>query len=334
MWTHLSTVGALIHRFAVAGSVSPRPGRIDLRLDAMVDPILRSAALASGTTEAELRQALRTGELQRIAPGAYLSRTVLETLDATELHRARIRAVRCALGSRAAISHVSAAIVHGFDVWDADLSRVHLTHNRPTGARRTTHLHSHAALLAVDDVEIVDGVPVTSAARTVVDLARTLPPEQAVVIGDSAMRMHPALNLRAALDAAGSRAGIAAARRIAGLLDGRSESPGESLSRLRMREAGTRPPELQHELRTPAGLFVARVDFFWEDPGIVGEFDGMGKYGSGAPGVAADVVRREKLREDAIRELGLEVVRWTWAELFRFDVVLERLARAAERARR
>ena len=78
---------------------------------------------------------------------------------------------------------------------------------------------------------------------------------------------------------------------------------------------------------------VARVDFFWEELGIVGEFDGMGKYGAGDPASTAESVRREKLREDAIRGLGFEVVRWTWAELFRFDVVADRFARAVERAR-
>src|SRR5690606_25157426 len=90
---------------------------------------------------------------------------------------------------------------------------------------------------------------------------------------------------------------------------------------------------LQRELFTPDGVFVARVDFFWEELGIVGEFDGMGKYGAGDPRSTADSVRREKLREDAIRNLGFEVVRWTWPELFRFDVVADRFARAVERAR-
>jgi len=40
----------------------------------------------------------------------------------------------------------------------------------------------------------------------------------------------------------------------------------------------------------------------------------------------------EKLRQDAIRDAGYEVVRWTWAELERFDVVTERLRQAARRA--
>ncbi|MCK0090416.1 hypothetical protein HCA61_05015 [Rhodococcus sp. HNM0563] len=48
----------------------------------------------------------------------------------------------------------------------------------------------------------------------------------------------------------------------------------------------------------------------------------------------ADTIHREKLREDAIRALGYEVVRWTWGELFEFDAVRARLIDAASRARR
>lgn len=176
----------------------------------------------------------------------------------------------------------------------------------------------------------------TSVARTIVDLSRTLSVDRAVVAGDSALRLHPgaASALPDALASARSRTGIAGARRVVEFLDGRSESPGESISRLRIHAAGLPTPLLQHELRTASGTFVARPDFFWEEVGVVGEFDGRGKYGFDEPGATADVVHREKLREDAIRSLGYEVVRWTWRDLFAFDAVRDRLRDAATRARR
>ncbi|NCL75361.1 hypothetical protein AIIKEEIJ_02821 [Rhodococcus sp. YH1] len=114
-------------------------------------------------------------------------------------------------------------------------------------------------------------------------------------------------------------------------LDGRSGSPGESISRLRIRAAGLPDPVLQFEIRTAGGAFVARTDFFREEFGVVGEFDGMGKYRSADPGASAETVRREKLREDAIRAQGYEVVRWTWSELFHFDDVRARIDAAARR---
>lgn len=99
--------------------------------------------------------------------------------------------------------------------------------------------------------------------------------------------------------------------------------------RVRMHECGMPAPVLQKELRTPDGHFVGRAGFLWEDEGVVGEFDDMGRYDGGI-----EAVRREQRREDALRELGFEVVRWTWPELFRFDVVRVRFDRAVARARR
>ena len=61
-----------------------------------------------------------------------------------------------------------------------------------------------------------------------------------------------------------------------------------------------------------------RADFGWPERGVVGEFDGLVKYGRGRTTVdedMADVVWREKQREDRIRETGLGVVRWTWPEI-------------------
>jgi hypothetical protein len=58
------------------------------------------------------------------------------------------------------------------------------------------------------------------------------------------------------------------------------------------------------------------------------------KYGRALrPGqTAGDVVFAEKRREDALRDLGFQVVRWTWDELWPFDEVVERIRRAFARA--
>ena len=85
-----------------------------------------------------------------------------------------------------------------------------------------------------------------------------------------------------------------------------------------MHAAGLPTPTVQVEVRSEVtGGLVARSDFGWEDQKTVGEFDGMVKYGrllkpGQQPG---DVVFKEKLREDRIRDEGFRVVRWTWHEL-------------------
>jgi hypothetical protein len=89
-------------------------------------------------------------------------------------------------------------------------------------------------------------------------------------------------------------------------------------------------PTLQYEVPE----LRARTDFYWPEFRTVGEFDGKVKYGRGLrPGQSSgDVVYAEKLREDALRDLGYQVVRWTWGELWPFDAVFERIRRAFARA--
>src|SRR5699024_9376352 len=102
------------------------------------------------------------------------------------------------------------------------------------------------------------------------------------------------------------------ARYVIERADGRAESPGESLSRARFFEWGLPRPELQVDFRDDDG-HIGRVDFWWQDRGVVGEFDGRTKYGATA-GRSAEALWQEKLREDRLRRRGVAVVRWTWRD--------------------
>ncbi len=192
----------------------------------------------------------------------------------------------------------------------------------------------HGAPLSAPEIILIDNVPVTSLARTVLDLTRTLPMTQAVVAGDRAL----ALGLRredldVGLAAMERWPGIRAARRVVEFLDVRSESVGESVSRVRLMEEGLPTPELQRQVLGPAGQLVARVDFLWDEHQTIGEFDGKIKYGRLLkPGRRIeDVIFDEKLREDAVRDLGLQVVRWIWQDLYRPGILRQRVLRAFAR---
>jgi hypothetical protein len=99
------------------------------------------------------------------------------------------------------------------------------------------------------------------------------------------------------------------ARRAMSFLDARSESAGESYSRVVLDRVGIRRPTLQYEV-WHRGVLVGRADFGWEEFRTLGEFDGKEKYGRLLkPGqTSADVVFAEKRREDALRDLGWQVV--------------------------
>ncbi|AVP71178.1 hypothetical protein GS436_05350 [Rhodococcus hoagii] len=242
-----------------------------------------------------------------------------------------------AASADAVLSHQSAAVVHGLDLWKTPLSVTHLTRNRPTGGRRTRHRHVHSAVLRPEEIADVDGLPVTTVARTVADLARTLPFEQAVVAGDHALHAAglTSEDVAAAANALPPHAGRQRVHRILAQLDGRSESVGESRSRVLMLREQLPVPECQPNLYSADGDRLGRVDFLFEECAVVGEFDGRGKYGRLVPDgqVPADVVWAEKVREDAIRDAGWQVARWTWDELEVPGVVARRILDAVRRAR-
>ena len=68
----------------------------------------------------------------------------------------------------------------------------------------------------------------------------------------------------------------------------------------------------------------------------LGEFDGKEKYGRYLkPGqTVADAVFAEKRRGDALRDLGWQIVRWIWADLYHPQELRRRLERAFERGLR
>ena len=132
------------------------------------------------------------------------------------------------------------------------------------------------------------------------------------------------------------RHGIAQGRRTAELVDVPSESPGESFSRVRFWRWGLPAPTLQHVVRDGTGAFVARGDMAWPELGTIGEFDGKGKYGPELlrPGqTVQDAVLAEKRREERMRELGWQVVRWTWSDLSDRAQLVARLEAAFRRGR-
>lgn len=221
-----------------------------------------------------------------------------------------MRATLERLSDGAVASHVSAAVLHGLPTWGMSLERVHVSRDRHrSGGRVGRRIHVHSVPLNADEVVAVGGTVVTSAARTVVDLARSIPVEQAVVVADAVLALG--LADRAEPQDAVQRAtrwrGSPAAHRVIAFADGRSESVGESRSRVAIRRADLPTPVPQWEVRAADGRLLGRVDFGWPDLATVGEFDGRVKYSrllrpGQQPG---DVVFAKKLREDELRSEGL-----------------------------
>jgi very-short-patch-repair endonuclease len=85
---------------------------------------------------------------------------------------------------------------------------------------------------------------------------------------------------------------------------------------------------LQQVILDEHGSFVARVDFYWDDCGVVGEADGALKYDG------RQALMAERRRQQALEDLGLIIVRWEWSDLARFESVARRLDKAFRRGAR
>jgi hypothetical protein len=74
----------------------------------------------------------------------------------------------------AVISHASAAVLHGLPTGQMRWIGCTLTRNRSSGGNRRSVVQVHEAPLVHDHVTAIDGLLVTSLARTVLDLCRTV----------------------------------------------------------------------------------------------------------------------------------------------------------------
>jgi hypothetical protein len=243
----------------------------------MDDIVLTSTLRTQGYDARDVRRLRQRGDLVQLRRGAYARGQASERTK-NEAHRDLIRATIPQLREDAVVSHASAAVLHGLPVWSKAIDRVHVTRNGSGGGKRRSLVQVHASPLGEDDVTSIGGIPATSLARTVLDLCRTLPFEQAVAAGDHALRLGLlATALEEALALLVAWPGMRQARRAIAFLDARSESAGESVSRVRIHEAVLPTPVPQREIYGPDGRLVARL--CWEEQRTVGEFDGKIKCG-------------------------------------------------------
>lgn len=272
---------------------------------------------AAGVTAAQFRSLTRSGELVRVRHGVYATRAALESADADprQGHALRVAAARAAVGRQAVASHQSAALLHGIDLLrDPGDGTVSLT--RPPGQNHGQQLegiHMYSAQLPETHVTTLYGVRVTTATRTVVDLARSMPFMDSVVVADSALRLGKTTDFGLAhtLRSCAHWPGINQARRVNNFSSQDAESVLESCARVVFAEAGLPAPVLQAAIATANAEFIARVDFCWPPRRVIAEADGMAKYDD--PRRA----REQIMRDIRLRDAGYKVIHFTWDDLFR-----------------
>jgi hypothetical protein len=193
----------------------------------------------------------------------------------------------------------------------------------PYWTGRIVGVHLHRCALPPP---VVGVLATTTTERTVIDLAREHGLASGLVAADWALhlRVTTPAELAAELEVCRRWPGLRAARDAIAFADERSESVLETRSRLLFRKWGLPDPVPQVRIGTASGRFVARVDFYWDEFGVVGEADGAVKYDGSDPAP----LHQEKMRQEILeQDLELSVVRWGNADLSEFGRIAARLQR-------
>jgi hypothetical protein len=271
--------------------------------------------IARGLSEGRIRSLVRQGVLSPVGHGVYVRAALAAKVAGSRAaqHALQVASVLAVGPPGAAGSHQSAAIIHGLDLLGRQAPGVAVTRPPGTSPKTRAGVRVHRAALSDGHVTTRGGVAVTSAARTVVDLARTSSFRAGVVVADSALRskLTTKAELGTVLADCTRWPGLAQARKVVEFSDARSESALESLARVVFREQKIPPPELQEWVGGDEEGVVGRVDLLWEQFGTNGEADGALKYADPQRAIA-------QLRRDArLRAAGFEVVHFTWDDITR-----------------
>ena len=255
------------------------------------------------------------GRMRRPAPlPAHLSTapfTVHEAM-AANLSRARLRASDLAPASRLIylpggwdfeirslaralsvatpggwISHLTAAIIHGLwlPAWCCGSRELHLSKPKALPPVRREGVVGHTVLVFPDEVTALDGIRISTPARTWLDLARILQLEDLVAVGDQLVR-HPRPGLEIRTEPWATREelltmlkrhpklqGIVKARQAAELIRAGADSAPETFLRLALTAAGLPEPELQLRL-VPEDPYSPAADLGYREQRIAIQYDG------------------------------------------------------------
>jgi hypothetical protein len=271
-----------------------------------VELILARHGSLGVTERRSLSRDVERGLLIRLRQGVYASRAAWDAGEGwpRELarHVIRARAFTAVAAERPVFSHWTSGAILGLPMVGERLAAVHVT--APDERRRGIDgVAVHVFPLRSEEVVEVGDLLVTTAARTVVDIAGAVPFRAGVVTADGALTAGLRRELLdEAVDLAGLRRASGRIGDVAAFAHPGAESAAESETRVSMFEIGIEPQELQHEVRDARGL-AGVLDTFDRRLRIGTEVDGLDKYLN--PKVALQgagrAVVQEKWREDRVR---------------------------------
>jgi predicted transcriptional regulator of viral defense system len=269
-----------------------RESAIGTLADAQYGVVSRSQLLELGFSDGDVDRRVKSGRLHRVHHGVYAVGHRVLTVEG------RWRAAVLAAGSGAVLSHGSAAAA--WELRPTTSGSIHVTVPSHSGRKRRAGLRLHRSItLQARDVAVHRGIPITTPARTIVDLARTLkgrPLEQALDLAEQ----------RRLLDLAELRR-----RSIPASLQAVLNSYAPAATRSELEERFLRLCD-EHGIERPeANSMIAgyEVDFVWRARRLIVEVDGYAYHRS--PGA----FETDRERDVALTLAGWRVMRFTWRHI-------------------
>lgn len=278
----------------------------------------RSQLLGIGLTGAQVRSRVRTKRFRELQRGVYL-------VTGVRMPRSREMAAALACGPGAVVSHRSAAALLGLLPHPGKSAPVDVTVPGSDRGRRPGVRAHRVIQLDPDEVAEADGIPITSAPRTVLDLARVLRGRELERALTRAERkeLTSRTELLSLVARQPGRRGIRGLRAL--LLDeGRravTRSEAEERFLVLVRRAQLPAPEVN----VVVGGY--EIDFLWRGERLAVEVDGFAYHSSKA------TFESDRRRDASLSARGLRVVRITWRQITHEpEAMLVRLAQALARS--
>ncbi len=273
----------------------------------------RGQLLERGIASHAIDRMVRTGRLGVLRRGLY-------QIGPLPAGRAAEAAAVLACGRGARISHASAAAMHG--LLDSSGSRAPVEVSMPRRRRRQVPgacVH-RVRDLRPDEAMKIDGVRVTTPARTLLDLAERLSSREVEQVLARALRMRLVTRgaVRRLVDRHPRHGGAPLLRRLLDAEGGPVFTRSQAEEKLLEITSGAELPRPELNVK----VLRHEVDFLWRAARVVVEVDGYA-FHSSARSFAAD-----RRRDAELTAAGYRVLRFTWPDLT--DRKLSTVARLAQ----
>lgn len=283
----------------------PHPDRVLAAWAETHFSVISSAELAAlGFDKHAVARRQAAGRLHRRHPGVH-------AIGQRRIPReGRWRAAVLACGPGALLSHRSAEAARAFS--GRDPARIDVTVPGMRG-RMLDGVRVHRSTLHPDDVSEVDGIPCTSVARTLVDLAAVADRREVERAMDQAeaLQLFDLRAVEAVLDRRRGARGVALVRAIlAEHRIGTTLTDGEIAERFLVivRRIRLRDPEFEVSFTLPDGTPI-RIDALWREHRLAVELDGRRTHATRAR------FESDRRRDQLLTIAGLRPVRFTWRQI-------------------